>query len=103
MLSKQKLVTNEDIAAFCRWRLALADADIQIKKGFIVLPGHEQGLVRTLEVYIALPQKDMSTLKEKATILFWQQDMETAIIQHSSFFIPVRVFIILQKNIIKRT
>ncbi len=95
LLSKQKLVTNEDIAAFCRWRLAITDAEIEIKKGFTVLPGQEQGLVRTLDVYITLSQKDMSTLKEKGSILFWQQDMETAIVQHSSFFIPIRVFIIL--------
>ena len=103
LLSKQKLVTNEDIAAFCRWRLALADAVIEIKKGFIVLPGQEEGLVRTLDVHINLSQKDMTSLKEKGSILFWQKDMETSIAEHSNFFIPVRVLVGSQKNMLKHT
>ncbi len=93
LLSKQKLVTNEDIAAFCRLRLALTDAAVQIKKGCDTLPGHQHGLIRTLDVHISLHQKDISSLQEKGSITFWQKDLETAIVQHSNFFIPVRVFI----------
>jgi hypothetical protein len=101
VLSKQKLVTNEDIAAFCRLRLAMADATIDIKKGFSVLAGQEHGLVRTLDVHIVLHQRDMMALKEKGTIVFWQDDINNAIMQHSNFFIPVRVFIREQKFTIK--
>ena len=100
LLSKQKLVTNEDIAAFCRLRLAITNASIEIKKGFDVLAGQEHGLVRTLDVHIILQQKDMMALKEKGTIIFWQQDIIAAISLHSNFFIPVRVFI-KEKSLIK--
>lgn len=93
LLSKQKLITNEDIAAFCRMRLALIDANVEIKKGFTVLPGQVHGLIRTLDVHILLNQKDNNSLLEKGTTDFWQKDLETAIVQHSNFFIPVRVFI----------
>jgi hypothetical protein len=101
LLSKQKLVTNEDIAAFCRLRLAMTNANIEIKKGFSVLAGQEHGLVRTLDIHIVLHQRDIMALKEKGTIAFWQDDITTAIIQHSNFFIPVRVFIREQKFQIK--
>jgi hypothetical protein len=101
LLSKQKLVTNEDIAAFCRLRLAMANANIEIKKGFSVLAGQEHGLVRTLDIHIVLQQRDIMALKEKGTMAFWQEDITTAIIQHSNFFIPVRVFIREQKFTIK--
>jgi Type VI secretion system, TssF len=93
LLSKQRLVTNEDIAAFCRLRLAMASAAIQIKKGFSVQAGETHGLVRTLDVHIVLGQTDFTALKEKATIAFWQSDIEVAILQHSNFFIPIRIFI----------
>jgi hypothetical protein len=96
LLSKQKLVTNEDIAAFCRLRLAFTGAEIQIKKGIDVLAGQQHGLLRTLDVHILLSQKDLSRLQEKGTIDFWQNDLTTAIDQHSNFFMPVRVFIKLQ-------
>ena len=101
LLSKQKLVTNEDIAAFCRLRLAMVNASVEIKKGFSVLAGQEHGLVRTLDIHIILSQRDVIALKEKGTIVFWQDDITTAIAQHSNFFIPVRVFIREQKFQIK--
>jgi hypothetical protein len=101
LLSKQKLVTNEDVAAFCRLRLAFTGAMIAIKKGCDVLPGQQHGLVRTLDVHIALAQKDINSLQEKGTIAFWQNDLQTAITNHSNFFIPVRVFINIQKTAVK--
>lgn len=97
LLCKQKLVTNEDIASFCRLRLALGDAEVQIKKGCDVLPGQEQGLARTLDVHILLDQTAINDLQEKGTLLFWQNDLEIAITQHSNFFIPVRVFIDMKR------
>lgn len=96
LLSKQKLVTNEDIAAFCRLRLAFTGAEVQIRKGMDVMAGQWNGLTRTLDVTILLSQKDLSKLQEKGTIEFWQNDVQTAIDQHSNFFMPVRVFIKLQ-------
>jgi Type VI secretion system, TssF len=98
LLSKQKLVTNEDIAAFCRWRLAFTEAEIQIKKGSEVMPGQGQGLVRTLEIHVLLNQRDAGILFQKGTPEFWQSDLETAIALHANFFIPVRVFIVVKKN-----
>lgn len=93
LLSKQKLVTNEDIAAFCKLRLAFTGAELQIRKGMDVMAGQWNGLTRTLDVTILLSQKDLSKLQEKGTIEFWQNDLQTAIDQHSNFFMPVRVFI----------
>ena len=62
-----------------------------------------EGLVRTLDIHINLSQKDMTSLKEKGTVLFWQKDMETSIAEHSNFFIPVRVLVGSQKNMLKHT
>jgi hypothetical protein len=101
LLNKQKLVTNEDIAAFCRLRLAFTGADVQIKKGCDVMPGQQHGLIRTLDVHIELHPKDINSLQEKGTIAFWQNDLRNAVTSHSNFFIPVRVFIGIQKNINK--
>jgi hypothetical protein len=98
LLSKQKLVTNEDVAAFCRLRLAFTAAEVQIKKGSDVMPGQQHGLIRTLDVHILLSQKDINNLQEKGTIAFWQNDLQNAIEHHSNFFIPVRVFINIQKK-----
>jgi hypothetical protein len=93
LLSKQKLVTNEDIGAFCRLRLSIADAVVHIKKGFSVEADSVHGLSRTLDITILLSSYNYTSLLAKGDIQFWQSDIEVAIIQHSNFFIPVRVFI----------
>ncbi len=93
LLSKQKIVTNEDIIAFCKLRMALAESTIKIQKGTAVLADEQQGLVRTLDVHIDLVTKDFNSLLEKGSLIFWQKDVEAALEQHSNFFIPVRVFI----------
>ena len=101
LLSKQKLVTNEDIIAFCRLRLSIAGMQVQIKKGTDILAGQQHGFVRTIEVHIELTPKHFSALQQKGSILFWQQDLVTAIEQHANFFIPLRVFINETKSILK--
>jgi hypothetical protein len=93
LLSKEKLVTNEDIAAFCRLRLAVSDMQVIIKKGTDVLAGRQQGFIRTIEVHIGLSFTELTLLQQKGSILFWQQDIAAAIEQCSNFFIPVKVFI----------
>jgi hypothetical protein len=98
LLSKQKLVTNEDIAAFCRLRLAIDDIEITIKKGCEVMQGEEHGLIRMLEVHILPDRNAAAKLLQSGTFSFWQSELETAIAQHSNFFIPVKVLIKQKKN-----
>jgi hypothetical protein len=93
LLSKQKLVTNEDIIAFCKLRLGNAKANIKITKGCDVLQGQQQGLVRTLDITISLTNQDYKKLIDNGSIQFWQNDILIAVQQHSNFFIPLRVFI----------
>jgi hypothetical protein len=93
LLSKQKLVTNQDIIAFCKLRLGNANANINIIKGCDVLQGQHQGLVRTLDIKITLTNQDYKKLTENGSIQFWQNDILIAVQQHSNFFIPLRVFI----------
>lgn len=99
LLSKQKLVTNEDIAAFCRLRLALSNVIIDIKKSFSVEADSVHGLVRTLNINIHLTNNDFNTLMGKGSKQFWQNDLAVSIAQHSNFFIPISVFLKEQKEI----
>ncbi len=93
LLSKEKLVTHEDIVAFCRLRLAMQDAAIEVVKGYCVKEKSVHGFLKTIQVHIQLNEFDMRSLLEKATLAFWQLDLETAIQSHSNFFMPIQVFI----------
>jgi hypothetical protein len=93
LLSKEKLVTAEDIAAFCRLRMALQYAAIEVKQGYGVRPNTKGGFCKTLDVHIALTEAEMKALLLNGTVDFWQQDLELAIGANANFFMPLRVFI----------
>jgi hypothetical protein len=93
LLSKEKLVTAADIASFCRLRLALKDAAVDVTKGYMVHEGSRSGFSKTIDVTVTLSAAGMNTLKQTGPVDFWQQDLALAIENHSNFFMPLRVFI----------
>jgi hypothetical protein len=99
LLSKEKLVTAEDIAAYCRLRLAITGAAIQVKKGTAVLTDERQGFCKTIDVHITLARKDWDALLEKGSISYWQNDLRIAVEQRSGLLTPLRVFIKQQESI----
>jgi Type VI secretion system, TssF len=93
LLSKEKLVTAEDIASFCRLRMALRDAAIEVKQGYMVQDNTKGGFRKTLDVVIALTDEEMRALLQNGTVDFWQQDLVLAIGANANLFMPLRVFI----------
>jgi hypothetical protein len=93
LLSKEKLVTAEDIASFCRLRIALRDASIEVRQGYKVQENVKGGFRKTLDVRINLSTAEMKALLMNGSVDFWQQELELAIHEQSNFFMPLRVFI----------
>jgi hypothetical protein len=98
LLSKEKLVTSEDIAAFCRLRLALHDAAVEVKKGYMVQPGSRNGFSKTMDVHIFLNNAEMNTLLQSGAAEFWQEELQQAIAAQSNFLLPLRIFIERKNN-----
>lgn len=93
MLSRERLVTAEDIASYARLRIAMKNADVKVQKGIAVMQGERNGFIKTIETHITLNKKELEQLKEKGSIEFWQQDLQSAIEQRSGFMMPVKIFI----------
>lgn len=93
LLNKEKLVTAEDIAAFCRLRLSRKDAVVEVKKAYRVQEGLHEGFVKIIDISIYINSRDTETMRQAGTLELWQQDLEQAIQAHSSFFMPLRVTI----------
>jgi len=92
LLSKEKLVTEEDIATFCRLRLALRDVRVEVTRGFKVQEKANGGFIKTIDVSVFLNRAEKSFLEDKAALNLWQEDLAFAITQHSNFFMPLQVF-----------
>ncbi len=93
LLSKEKLVTAEDIASFCRLKMALREAAVEVKQGYRIQEGTKGGFSKTMDVFINLTAAETKELTQAGTIEFWEQDLGLAITAHSNFFMPLRVFI----------
>ncbi len=93
ILSKEKLVTAEDIASFCRLRLAMTAAAVDVQKGFMVQEKNKGGFLKTIDVNILINEFEKRKLLASGGIAFWENDLVFAINERSGFFMPVRVFI----------
>jgi hypothetical protein len=93
LLSKEKLVTHEDVASFCKLRLGLSNAIIKIKKGHQVSKNNINGFSKTIDIEVNLNELDYKLLELRGGVHFWQQDIGHAVEVQSNFFMPIRVFI----------
>ena len=93
LLSKEKLVTEEDIASYCRLRLAFKEAEVEIKKGYKAQENNKGGFIKTIDVYVLLSDREIVLLNERGGVSFWQEDLSQAIKENSNLFMPLRVFI----------
>ena len=93
LLNKEKLVTEEDIAVFCRLRLGIKDAQVNVRKGFKVQNNNSGGFIKIIEVHISLHQDDKATLMQRGEIDMWEKDLAYTINEQSNFFMPLSVYI----------
>ncbi len=98
LLSKEKLVTEEDIASYCRLRLALGDAHVEVTKGYKVQENSRGGFLKTIDVNIFLTEYEWRQLLTRGDISFWEEDLEAAISENSNLLMPLRVFIKLSEQ-----
>ena len=66
LLSKDRLITTEDIKAFCHYQLGGRVRKIDIQKGIMIHPDQQQGFLKTIDIKISLGRKDLMTCRKKA-------------------------------------
>lgn len=93
LLSKEKLVTTEDIIAFCRLRTGFAEGRYTVEKGYDLSALATRSFTKTIDVKIELPSASVEALHDRGGIAAVQKELADAIAQRSNFFMPVRVFI----------
>ena len=93
LLSKDRLVTTEDIRAFCDYQLGGRAQKIDIGKGIMIHPDQQQGFLKTIDVKISLLRKEYDEMKEKGELGFWVDNLRLLLEEKSVALLPYRVFI----------
>ena len=93
LLSRDRLITMEDIRAFCHYQLGERVKNIEVKKGVMVHPDQLQGFVKTIDVTIGIHRAAYDEMMEKGEIPFWKDNLKLLLEEKSAALLPYRVFI----------
>jgi hypothetical protein len=93
LLSKEELVTREDIISFCKMRTGIEDGRYTIESGFSVSHLSNRGFSKTIDIKIEFPPREKEKLRVRGEIAMVEKDLAEAVTARSNFFMPVRVYI----------
>lgn len=93
VLSKDRIMSMEDVRLYCLRELGEKVSDIRIEKGVMVSLDEAQGFAKTIDVRIRLHRKDYAEAREKNELVIWEQGLAQQLVQRSLSLIPYRIFI----------
>lgn len=90
LLTRGRIVTNEDIRSFCFHYLGEKITDIEVRKGVAISKNPNEGLINTLDVYIEKSEQNNFVAEEWNLIL---SDLEMKLQKNSINFANYRLFL----------
>lgn len=93
VLSKNRVMSREDIRLFCISYLGHRVKNISVEKGVMVAPDTVKGFAKTIDVIIEIPKKEYIDAIEKNEINFWKEQLSMQLSERSMAFTPFRIFI----------
>jgi len=92
LLSKERLISSEDIKSFCHYQLGQRVRSVSVEKGIMVHPDQDQGYVKTLDISIVLSTFDFDEMMKKGEMSFWKENLRQMLEERSVLFMPFRIF-----------
>ena len=93
LLSRDRLISPEDIKSFCHYQLGERVNHIEIQKGIMVHPDQKQGFIKTIDVLIDIKRKAYEEMTEKGEIEFWIDNLKLLLEEKSVALFPYRIYI----------
>lgn len=93
LLSRDRLITPEDIKAFCYYKLGDKVNKVDIGKGVMIHPDQMTGYTKTIDVNIDINSKDYELMLENGEVNFWIENLKLLLEEKSVGLLPYRIFI----------
>jgi hypothetical protein len=90
LLSRNRVVTPEDIKALCRYVLGKEAREVAILKGVTVKPGTTEGYSRTMDIKILLAKP--AEHYAAGNLVYLKDELLTQLQEHSANNYPYRIF-----------
>ncbi|MVT11659.1 type VI secretion system baseplate subunit TssF [Chitinophaga tropicalis] len=86
LLSRNRVVTAEDMKALCRYVIGHDLRDVTVSKGVAVLPGAAEGYSRTLDIRLTIEKS------AEGNLVYLKDELLSQLKQHSANNYPYRIF-----------
>jgi hypothetical protein len=93
LLSRDRLISMEDIRNFCRLQMGRTAQQVEVTKGVMVPRELSKGFTRTIDVTIKLNRKDYMDAQDKNQLQYWKESLVLQLTNKSAGLTPFRVFI----------
>jgi hypothetical protein len=93
LLSKDRLITNEDIKVFCHYKLGERVKKIEVQNGIMSHPDQQKGFMKTIDVIIGIHKKHYEPMIENGDLDFWKENLKLLIEEKSAALFPYRIVI----------
>jgi hypothetical protein len=93
LFSRERLVTEEDIRAFCRYQVGEDVQQVNVQHGTTILPGERQGFSRTIDVSVVITNRLYQQLLQNGEIGTRTKQLEILLRERSVTLTPYRVFL----------
>ncbi|HLZ86544.1 MAG TPA: hypothetical protein VKQ52_04875 [Puia sp.] len=93
LLSRDRIITSEDIKVFCQYQLGQCVRKIDVKKGVQSFPDQQQGFTRTIDVFVDIEPRVYDDMLQRGEIAFWKDNLKLLLEERSAGLTPFRVFL----------
>lgn len=93
LLSRNRIISAEDIKLFCRLHLGSGLKNITIEKGIEIPVDLSKGYIKTIDIKLELTKIAYLSLVENHEIDYWKEFLQQQLSRRSQTFLPFRIFI----------
>lgn len=93
ILSRDRLITEEDIKAFCHYQLGDRVKKIQINKGVQNSADVKGGFMKTIDVTISIKRNEFEKMEDNGETQFWRDNLRLLLEEKSVSLFPYRIFL----------
>ena len=93
LLSKERLITPEDIKAFCYGQLGDRLQNVRILKGIKIQPDEKQGYCKTIDVHLELTEEAFRKMEQYGDLRFWEENLSLLLEEKSHTWMPYRIIL----------
>ncbi len=92
VLSRERIISQEDVRLFCALQLGNTVENVTVRKGVMIAADNLQGYKKTVDVHISLERKAYEEAAEKGELDYRKQMLNMQLTERSATLLPYRIF-----------